>query len=75
MTNRFKALEDYRSELTFNSLSYEIQLFVKDSTLMEKRKRWHQSLTKDIYVAEAVNVLKDLNETTSIPSKIAAIKN
>lgn len=73
--NRFKALEDYRSGLTFSSLPYELQLFEKDSTLLEKRKRWHQSLTKDIYVAEAVNVLKDLNEVPSIPSKIAAIKN
>ncbi|MDP2060607.1 MAG: carboxy terminal-processing peptidase, partial [Flavobacteriaceae bacterium] len=74
-TNHFKALEDYRSGLTFSSLPYEIQLFEKDSTLLEKRKRWHLSLTKDIYVAESVNVLKDLNEIPSIPSKIAAIKN
>lgn len=73
--NRFKELENYRSGLNFSSLPYELQLFEKDATLMEKRKRWHQSLTKDIYVAEAVNVLKDLNEIPSIPSKIAAIKN
>jgi carboxyl-terminal processing protease len=29
----------------------------KDSILKEKRDRWHESLSKDIYVEEALNVL------------------
>jgi carboxyl-terminal processing protease len=32
----------------------------KDSILKEKRDRWHESLSKDIYVEEALNVLDDL---------------
>ena len=32
----------------------------KDSVLADKRTAWHKNLAKDIYVAEALNVLKDL---------------
>ena len=32
----------------------------KDASLKEKRERWHESLSKDIYVEEALNVLDDL---------------
>jgi len=32
----------------------------KDVTLKEKRDRWHESLSKDIYVEEAIHVLDDL---------------
>lgn len=72
---RFKDIENYASNLVFNSLPYERQLFEKDSTLIEKRKRWHQSLVKDIYVSEAVHVLKDIRESPLLPSKVAAVKN
>jgi hypothetical protein len=32
----------------------------KDSVLKEKRDRWHEGLSKDVYVEEALNVLDDL---------------
>tara|TARA_Y100000746_G_scaffold225693_1_gene229747 strand:- start:4360 stop:6474 length:2115 start_codon:yes stop_codon:yes gene_type:complete len=57
---KYKKLSEYSSELTFKSLPYEIDLISKDTTLGEKRKRWHKNLTKDIYVNEALNVLNDL---------------
>lgn len=56
----FKTLSDYDSNLTFESLKYEKQLFTKDSILREKRNRWHRDLAKDVYVEEAINVLQDL---------------
>jgi carboxyl-terminal processing protease len=31
-----------------------------DTSLKEKRERWHESLAKDIYVEEALNILDDL---------------
>ena len=34
--------------------------FEKDSVLGIKRKRWHKSLNKDVYIDEALNVLSDL---------------
>ena len=57
---RFKSITDYKNELIFKSLPYEEAMISKDSTLREKRERWHENLSKDIYVEEAINVLDDL---------------
>jgi carboxyl-terminal processing protease len=59
-TEKFKALDDYSMDYTFNSLPYEINLISSDSVLGMKRERWHKSLSKDIYIEEALNVLSDL---------------
>ncbi|WP_147678520.1 carboxy terminal-processing peptidase [Algibacter pacificus] len=59
---RFDAISDYKTNLTFDSTSYEKSLFENDTTdLKEKRIRWHESLSQDVYVEEALNVLEDLN--------------
>lgn len=63
-TERFKKLNDYDSKLSFSSLKYEEALFTKDSVLREKRNRWHKELAHDLYVEEAINVLKDLKQFT-----------
>ncbi|WP_298541786.1 carboxy terminal-processing peptidase [uncultured Aquimarina sp.] len=57
---RFESLNDYKTNLTFESLPYEKDLMEKDSILKEKRNRWHQSLSKDVYVEEALSVLEDM---------------
>ena len=59
-TEKFKALDDYSMDYTFSSLPYEINLISSDSVLGMKRERWHKSLSKDIYIEEALNVLSDL---------------
>ncbi|MBB4119393.1 carboxyl-terminal processing protease [Mesonia hippocampi] len=56
----FEKIDDYETNLSFKSLPYEIALMKTDSTLTKKRERWHTSLSKDVYVEEAVNVLNDL---------------
>ncbi|MCM4166939.1 Tail-specific protease [Arenibacter antarcticus] len=72
--NYFKKILDYDSKLTFESLKYEEELFVKDSVLKEKRIRWHKDLAKDIYVEEAVNVLQDLKMNNIKNAKLASVK-
>ena len=72
---RFEKLSQYETDLTFNSLPYELGLMEKDSILKEKRIRWHQSLAKDVYVEEAINVLNDLKMTYAIKNKVANVKN
>jgi len=57
---KFKALSDYKNNLTFDALPYEKAIFEKDASLAEKKKRWYESLSKDIYVEEALNVLDDM---------------
>ena len=59
-SKKYKSVLDYKNQLTFNSLPYENELIKKDTALKEKRQRWHESLSKDIYVDEALNVLSDL---------------
>lgn len=59
-SKKFKSIADYKNELKFSSLPYEIAAMEKDTVLKEKRVRWHENLSKDIYVEEALNVLDDL---------------
>ena len=53
-------LSDYKNNLEFDMLTYEKTLTLNDSSLKDKREAWMKNLKKDIYVSEAVNVLKDL---------------
>jgi carboxyl-terminal processing protease len=71
----FKSISDYDSKLTFKSLGYEQELFTQDPVLREKRDRWHQSLAKDVYVEEAVNVLEDLKINNIESTKLASVKD
>ncbi|SDH00031.1 carboxy terminal-processing peptidase [Winogradskyella thalassocola] len=73
---RFAKLSEYKTDLTFTSLPYEVKLMDKDSVLLEKRNRWHEALAKDVYVEEAINVLNDLKMTYAIKNKVAnSVKN
>ena len=68
---RFEKLADYQTNLIFKSLPYEVTLTEQDSVLKQKRERWHTSLSKDVYVEEALNVLSDLKMTYG-KTKVAA---
>ncbi|WP_366185160.1 carboxy terminal-processing peptidase [Flavobacterium ovatum] len=57
---KYKPISQYKNNLQFTSLPYELDETKKDNILKEKRDRWHESLSKDIYVEEALNVLDDL---------------
>lgn len=59
-SKRFELIDDYNSDLSFRSLPYEQLLIEKDSVLGTNRKRWHESLSSDIYIEESLNVLEDL---------------
>lgn len=74
-TKRFDAIDKYDNHLTFESLPYEVALMEQDTTLSDKRKRWHKNLKKDIYIKEAVNVLQDLKASNLKVGKMADIKN
>ena len=59
-SKKFDSISNYKTDLLFSSLSYELPLMDRDSVLRDNRNRWHESLSKDIYMEEALNVLKDL---------------
>ena len=69
---KYKSIADYKNALLFTSLPNEEEAMKTDVSLKEKRERWHESLSKDIYVEEAINVLDDLQ-----PKEIAkkAVEN
>lgn len=71
-TDRFDALDNYKSKLTFEVLPYEKELMMKDETLKQKREEWQKSLTTDLYVEEAVMVLKDLRMNTIKNNKLSS---
>ena len=68
---RFEKLSDYKTNLTFSSLPYENKQMAADSILKEKRERWHKSLSQDVYIEEALNVLHDLKMSYPVKTKVA----
>lgn len=73
-SKRFESLNNYTTNLTFESLPYEFPLMEKDSVFKLNRQRWHESLSKDIYMEEALNVLTDLNRTLKV-NNLSALKD
>lgn len=59
-SKKFNVLKKYQNSLTFKSLPSEEALIKNDTVQQNKRNRWFKSLNNDMYVNEAVNVLKDL---------------
>ena len=71
---RFDVLSEYQSDLTYESLPYERPLMEQDSVFKINRERWHENLSKDIYMEEAINVLSDLKNSYKI-NKLAQAKD
>lgn len=69
---KYKPISQYKNSLKFNSLPYEVEEMAKDSVLKEKRERWHQGLSKDIYIEEALNVLDDLQAKADLKKSLPA---
>ena len=71
---KYKPIVNYNNSLNFTSLPNEMEAMSKDISLKEKRDSWHDALSKDIYVEEAINVLDDLQprsmSTKNIPVKM-----
>jgi len=74
-SERFKKLGDYESSLEFQWLPEAgLQAEVNDDLII-KRKRWQKSLKKDIYISEAIEILKDLSTQLRGSNIIAEVKN
>ena len=71
---KYKSIVDYKNQLKFTSLPYENEAMKSDLALKEKRERWHESLSKDIYVDEALNVLGDLQSKVTTTKTNVVLK-
>lgn len=70
-SKKYKSIADYQNQLQFTSLPNEVATMKTDLALKEKRDRWHENLSKDVYVEEALNILDDLQSKGSIKKPIA----
>jgi carboxyl-terminal processing protease len=71
---KYKPINTYKNSLKFESLPYEIAIMEKDTLLKEKRVRWHESLSKDAYVEEALNILDDMQPNAGKKTAVPASK-
>ena len=56
----FNEVFDFHSSIEFKNPQKEIDLIQTDTVLASKRAAWHQSLQKDIYIEESLQVLSEL---------------
>ena len=75
MAKRFDSIKNYKTNLTFTSLPYEEEMFQNDTILEEKRDRWHDNLSKDVYVEEAIHVLTDMKKNNIRQDKLAKVQD
>ncbi len=74
-SEKFDALKEYKNNLVIKPLPYEQKLMEKDSVLAKKRNTWHEYLTKDVYIDEAINILEDLQLNNDNKKYKLALKN
>ena len=55
-------MNEFNNTLSFYPTNKDLEKISSDSILIKKRERWEETLSKDIYVDEAINILKDLSK-------------
>ena len=72
--DKFKKILDFESDLEFDWLYEANSSKVPNDDLIKKRERWGKSLKKDLYITEAVEILKDLSNQIKISKPVAQNK-
>ena len=73
-TKEFESLSKYSNDLNFKLLKSEKEYIMSNKELLSNRNRWHKNLTKDIYISEGVNILKQLSLINSNSETIVSNK-
>ena len=73
-TKQFESLSKYSNDLNFKLLKSEKEYIMSNKELLSNRNRWHKNLTKDIYISEGVNILKQLSLINSNSESIVSNK-
>lgn len=74
ITKEFESLSKYSNDLNFKLLKSEKDYIMSNKELLSNRNRWHNNLTKDIYISEGVNILKQLSLINSNSESIVSNK-
>ncbi len=72
--SQFDNISKYQNELSFNLLKAEKPFLNANRELLEARAKWHESLSKDIFIDQAVNAL-DLIDNSIKTNYILAVNN
>ena len=72
--DKFKRISEFESDLEFEWLNEANSSKLPNDDLIKKRERWEESLKKDLYITEAVEILKDLSNQINIGKPIAQHK-
>ena len=72
-SEKFKKLNEFNNTLSFYPTKIDLDEISNDSILIKKRERWEESLSRDIYIDEAINILNDLNKVGANYKKVAQI--
>ena len=72
---RFDKLDEFESEYEFQWLPEAGFEGEPNADLIKNRERWQKSLKKDIYISEAVEILKDLSTQIKADKTVAEVKN
>ncbi len=61
LIKKHNALKEIKSnELEFSSTAADLKMLKRKDYLFQKRKIWHENLTKDFQIEEGLNILEDL---------------
>ena len=71
---RFEKLAEFESSYKFQRLPEAGTLGLPNQETIKKRERSQENLRKDIYISEAVEILKDLTSPIKLDGSIAQIK-
>jgi carboxyl-terminal processing protease len=74
-SERFKKLGEFESTYKFQWLPEADFKGEPNDDLIKKRERWQKSLKKDIYISEAVEILKDLSRQINVEKAVTEVKN
>jgi len=72
--SQFDNISKYQNKLSFNLLKAEKPFINANRELFEARSKWHESLSKDIFIDQAVNAL-DLIDNSIKTNYILAVSN
>ena len=72
--SQFDNISKFQNELSFNLLKAEKTFINANKELLEARSKWHESLSKDIFIDQAVNAL-DLIDNSIKTNYILAVNN
>jgi carboxyl-terminal processing protease len=63
---KFRVINAYKTPFVFEPLPSELEQMNQDDLFKEKRNRWFESMSKDFYIEEALNVLNDLKGSKTV---------